>query len=61
MADITMCTGGYCTMKQTCYRFKATPNMFGQAYFKNPPYDGVHECGNSKCDHYIMVSRLWKP
>lgn len=61
MPDITMCTGGDCTMKQTCYRYKATPSMFRQAYFKNPPYNGVDEDGNSECEHYQMISKLWRP
>ena len=45
-------------MKQTCYRFKATPNEYRQVYFKNPPFEGVDEDGNSKCDHYIMKRKL---
>ena len=61
MADITMCTGGDCTMRETCYRFKATPNEYRQSYFANPPFGGVDEDGNSNCEHYQMVSKLWRP
>ena len=58
MPDITMCKGGDCTMKQTCYRFRATPNEYRQSYFGKPPFKGVDEDGNSECDHYIMKGKL---
>jgi hypothetical protein len=38
MADITMCDGGNCPLKDTCYRYKATPNEHRQAYFLEEPY-----------------------
>jgi hypothetical protein len=34
MADITMCEGEGCEIKDTCYRYKAKPGIFLQAYFK---------------------------
>ena len=54
MPDIAMCKGGECTMKETCYRFKAAPNEYRQSYFNNPPLDGVDIDGNSNCEYYIF-------
>ena len=34
MADISMCEGKGCERKETCYRFKATPNEHRQSYTK---------------------------
>lgn len=35
-----------CPMKETCYRFKAKPSDFRQAYFRGIPYDpDTGECG----------------
>jgi len=43
MADITMCEGGDCPLKENCYRYKAPVSEYRQAYFMYPPYvDG--EC-----------------
>lgn len=39
MPDITMCNGGDCPLKETCYRYKATPSEFLQSYFVEVPYD----------------------
>ena len=47
MADITMCEGKDCKLKETCYRFKATPNEYRQSYFIDPPIK------KDKCDYYI--------
>ncbi len=46
MPDITMCFGKDCPLKESCYRFKAMANVYGQAYFGKTPYK------NSKCDYY---------
>ena len=46
MADITMCEGKGCERKQTCYRHKAKPSIFLQAYFE-PPIKG------SGCEYYL--------
>jgi hypothetical protein len=37
MADITMCSGEGCSVKESCYRFKAPVNEFRQAYFMGVP------------------------
>jgi len=49
VADITMCAGKGCHIKQTCYRYTATPNQWCQAYWAVEPYrDG-------KCDMQMKV------
>ena len=32
MADISMCQGGKCPRKETCYRFTAPANPYRQSY-----------------------------
>ena len=39
MADITMCSGKDCKIKDRCYRFTAVKNEFRQSYFFNPPFE----------------------
>ena len=39
MTDITMCFGGDCPVKESCYRFMAEPNEYRQAYFSIPPFE----------------------
>ena len=48
MPDITMCEGKDCPLKETCYRYTATPNEYRQSYFVNPPYDEEKK----ECTHY---------
>ena len=47
MPDISLCQNEACPLKETCYRYTATPNKKLQAYgwFK-PDEEG-------KCDHYL--------
>lgn len=46
MADITMCSGLGCSIKESCYRFKAPVNEWRQAYFTEVP-------GKDKsCEYY---------
>ena len=47
MADITMCEGKGCEIKEICYRYRATPSEFGQSYFFNSPNNGL------ECDYYL--------
>lgn len=49
MADITMCDGKGCELKNTCYRFKAKANKYRQAYFAETPIK------NNKCDQYWKI------
>jgi len=58
MSDISKCTGEGCTMKDTCYRFKAESCEFAQSYFTEPPHDGIDEHGNSNCEYYWMVDKI---
>jgi len=46
MADITMCSGQGCPMKEQCYRFMAIPNIYRQSYFFNPPIKSDGTCEN---------------
>lgn len=52
MPDITMCPGGNCPMRETCYRHKATPSMY-QSYFMETPFKMIE--GKIECDHYMEV------
>lgn len=50
MPDITMCSGEKCNLKETCYRFLATPTEHKQSYFSVPP---IQKRKNSvSCGHY---------
>ena len=46
MSDITKCTGMFCPVKESCYRFTAKANELWQAYFSVPPFE------NSTCKMY---------
>lgn len=48
MADITMCDGTDCPLKETCYRFKAKPDEYRQAFFVEVPIDHT----NMECKYY---------
>jgi len=48
MADITMCSGADCPLKDNCYRYTANKNEHRQSFFMNVPYN-KEDC---KCDHY---------
>ena len=42
MADITMCTGDGCPLKETCYRYRAEPEPEHQTYLMAVPFkDGA--------------------
>lgn len=51
MPDITMCGGAECPLKESCYRFTATPSEYSQSYFIDPPYDKEYET----CGHYWEI------
>jgi len=48
MADITMCEGEGCPLRDNCYRFTAKPNPDRQSYFVETP---VSQDG--KCVHFF--------
>jgi len=50
MADISMCEGKGCERKETCYRFKATPNEHRQSYTK-PSFK------KGKCAYYWNINK----
>jgi hypothetical protein len=52
MPDITMCSGADCPLKETCYRFKAMANIYGQAYFSKPPYI------DEGCEYYWKADKI---
>jgi len=53
-----MCNGKDCTMKETCYRYKA-PKGYDQAYFTNAPHkDKVDEYSNTICEYYWKQDKL---
>jgi hypothetical protein len=39
MADITMCYGMTCPLRNECYRYTAWANPYRQSYFVIVPYD----------------------
>lgn len=52
MADITKCEGKECTMKETCWRYKA-PKGYYQGYFIESPHDNkVDKDNNTICKMY---------
>jgi hypothetical protein len=53
MADITMCSGGGCFKKESCYRHKAKANEDRQAWFSTPPYRDNSTSNN--CDYYWPI------
>ena len=58
MADITMCNGNGCTMKETCYRFKASKGYY-QSFFADSPHDNkVDDDNNTICQYYWETDKL---
>lgn len=49
MADITMCKGNNCSMKDSCYRHTATANEFWQSWFIVVPYEPAKQ---PTCDYF---------
>jgi hypothetical protein len=63
MADITKCTGDYCELRESCYRFKAIENEFRQAYFSKAPNLTSYECDMywqycDKCHQFNGIHKL---
>jgi len=52
MPDISMCANKKCTLKEICYRYKATPNEFRQSY------SSFTQDKNKKCDFYIKLKSV---
>lgn len=49
MADIAMCGGEHCPIKQKCYRYTATPNQEWQSW-----HDYVYDPDKKQCDGYLV-------
>ena len=59
MADITMCNGYRCNMKETCYRYRATVNEYRQSYFTEAPHKNkVDDDNNTICQEYWEFDKL---
>lgn len=54
MPDISMCMGGDCPLKETCYRFTAKPNEYRQSYFCEPPYNE----NKTTCNYYWNTEEI---
>lgn len=50
MADIAMCMNEFCTLKDSCYRYKAQPHDIWQSY-------GDFKQVRGECDHYWKDTR----
>ena len=57
MPDISMCVGGNCPMKETCYRYKAKPSDY-QSYFTETPFEMVE--GKIECKYYWEINNKKK-
>jgi hypothetical protein len=55
MPDITMCWGDNCPIKETCYRYTATPSKWRQSYFAETP---IKE--DNTCDHFMKIWDRYK-
>lgn len=50
MSDISQCSNKTCPSAKECYRFRAKPNPFWQAYADfNPTFQG-------RCDWFIRIA-----
>jgi hypothetical protein len=60
MADITMCTGDDCPLKENCYRFTAEASKYLQSYFLTSPFDGK-TCNSYWGKHSESIYNQLKP
>lgn len=45
MADITMCSGNNCPIKEDCYRYTALANPYWQSFFTTAPFnESTNQC-----------------
>ena len=49
MPDISMCQGRNCPQKETCYRYKATPDKYWQSWAE---FDTAREEDGLPCQYY---------
>jgi len=50
MTDISICKNDRCTLKETCYRFKAIPNKQWQLYSE------FKQKKDKTCDFYYKIN-----
>lgn len=60
MADITMCVGTDCPMKNNCYRHTANPNEYRQSYFLDIPLKEDKSCDEFWDDKRHKIIRRTK-
>lgn len=63
MADITICNGNYCELRDTCYRYLAPKSEFRQSFFIEEPNNTSYDCDYyweycDKCNQYNGVHKL---
>ena len=51
--DITVSKGNKCHLKSKCYRFKAIPSEYWQAYFTSIPYD----VETKSCEYFWKIKK----
>ncbi len=60
MADIAMCNGIGCPVKEQCHRHTAIPNEYRQSYFVDPPLKDEGRCdyfwSNGKPSNQIQTN-----
>jgi hypothetical protein len=55
MADITMCENEDCDLNKLCYRFKAKPDKYRQAYgYFQPVYNSETE--KVECEYFYPIT-----
>jgi hypothetical protein len=61
MSDITKCLGRNCSIRNTCYRFTSTSNMYKQSYadfdLKFIDLKFIHQ---QTIDHNIQCEHFWE-
>lgn len=55
MPDIWICLGTDCPLRESCYRFTATPSDYRQSYFMKSPYDILIGGCNYWCSAYTTT------
>jgi len=53
MPDISMCSGKDCKIRNQCYRYRAVPSEYRQAYFVESPYDPK----TNKCRFFWQIEQ----
>lgn len=52
-ADVTLCPGGTCPLREGCFRFRAQPEA-RQDWFGHPPYDASLQ----RCEHLWSLAAM---